>query len=260
MRLLIFIIILLSIAIVLESQAVIPQSPYSLLGALGMAGEFIKSLNIHNYYLIIPDITVTLKGILITLFTLFVIGFILERFKTLEQNNYVLTKQLDRLSQKISDISKDLNSNNKTTNSKEDEMQHIAKEIREFLSTLAQSVTNNHATPVRVKKIRRVSAESSVGKDEADEDTNAPETINDTSNSLEEPPAVLDSKRSEIQESHKTDEQINHDDDHLSNIDLARALIESGEREKAKEIILNIIKTGSADQAHEARILNLQIS
>ena len=30
--------------------------------------------------------------------------------------------------------------------------------------------------------------------------------------------------------------------------------------EKAKEIILNIIKTGSADQAHEARILNLQIS
>ena len=160
MRLLIFIIILLSIAIVLESQGVIPESPYSLLGALGMAGEFIKSLNIHNYYLIIPDITVTLKGILITLFTLFVIGFILERFKTLEQNNYVLTKQLDRLSQKISDISKDLNSNNEKTDSKEDEMQRIAKEIRDFLSTLAQSVTNNHATPVRAKKIRRVSAES----------------------------------------------------------------------------------------------------
>ena len=66
--------------------------------------------------------------------------------------------------------------------------------------------------------------------------------------------------RDRIQESHKKDEQINHDDDNLSNIDLARALIESGEREKAKEIILDIIKTGSADQAHEARILNLQIS
>ena len=139
-------------------------------------------------------------------------------------------------------------------------MQQIAKEIRDFLSTLAQSVTNNHATPVRAKKIRRVSAESSVGKDEAEEDTNVPETINDTSNSPVEPSAVLDSEPSEIQEPHKTDEQINHDDDNLSNIDLARALIESGEREKAKEIILNIIKTGSADQAHEARILNLQIS
>ena len=260
MRLFIFIIILLSIVVVLESQAVIPESPYSLLGALSTAGELIKSLNIHSYYLIIPDITITLKGILTTLLILFVIGFILERFKTLEQNNYVLTKQLRRLSQKISDMNKDLNSNNEKTDSKEDEMQRIAKEIRDFLSTLAQSVTNNHATPVRSKKIRRVSAESSKGKDESEEDNSVPKTINEQTNSQVESPYVLDSEPSDIQESHKTDEQINNDDDNLSNIDLARALIESGEREKAKEIILNIIKTGSADQAHEARILNLQIS
>jgi len=259
-RLFIFIIILLSIVLVLESQEVIPKSPYSLIGALSMAGEYIKSLHIHKYFLIIPDITITVKGILITLLTLFVIGFILERFKTLEQNNYVLTKQFERLSQKISDISKDLNRNNETTNSKEDEMKHIAKEIRGFLSTLAQSVTNNNATPVRSKKIRRVSAESSIGKDESAEDTSMSETITDQTNSQIEPPAVLDSEPSEIQESQKTDELINNDDDNLSNIDLARALVESGEREKAKEIILTIIKTGPADQAHEARILNLQIS
>ena len=246
--------------VVLESQAVIPESPYSLLGALSTAGEYIKSLNIHSYYLIIPDITITLKGILITLLTLFVIGFILERFKTLEQNNYVLTKQLQRLSQKISDMNKDLNSTNETTDPKDDEMQRIAKEIRDFLSTLAQSVTNNNATPVRSKKIRRVSAESSIGKDELEEDTSAQETINEQTNSQVESPDVLDSEPSVTQELHKIDEQTNNDDDNLSNIDLARALIESGEREKAKEIILNIIKTGSADQAHEARILNLQIS
>jgi len=259
-RLFIFIVILFLIVVVLESQAVIPESPYSLLGALSMAGEFVKSLNIHSYYLIIPDITITLKGILTTLLILFVIGFILERFKTLERNNYVLTNQLQRLSQKISDMNRDLNSNNEKTDSKEDEMQRIAKEIRDFLSTLAQSVTNNHATPVRSKKIRRVSAESSIGKDDSEEDTSILETINDQTNSQVESPDVLDSEPSDIQESHKTDEPINNDDDNLSNIDLARALIESGEREKAKEIILNIIKTGSADQAHEARILNLQIS
>ena len=57
MRLFIFIVILFLIVVVLESQAVIPESPYSLLGALSAAGEFIKSLNIHSYYLIIPDIT-----------------------------------------------------------------------------------------------------------------------------------------------------------------------------------------------------------
>ena len=260
MRLFIFIIILISIVLVLESQAVIPKSPYSLLGALSMAGEFIKSLNIHSFYLNIPDITITVKGILITLLTFFVIGFILERFRKLEQNNYVLTKQLERLSQNISDISKDLNRNNKTTDSKEDEMQHIAKEIRDFLSTLAQSVTNNHATPIRSKKIRRVSAESPIGKVESVKDTSVPETINNHTNSHIEPSAVLDSEPSDIQETYNRDEYTNNDDDNLSNIDLARALVESGEREKAKEIILNIIKTGSADQAHEARILNLQIS
>ena len=97
-------------------------------------------------------------------------------------------------------------------------------------------------------------------KDELEKDTSVPETINEQTNSQVDSAYVLDSEPSDIQESHKTDEQINNDDDNLSNIDLARALIESGEREKAKEIILNIIKTGSADQAHEARILNLQIS
>ena len=87
-----------------------------------------------------------------------------------------------------------------------------------------------------------------------------PETINNHTNSHIEPSAVLDSEPSDIQETYNRDEYTNNDDDNLSNIDLARALVESGEREKAKEIILNIIKTGSADQAHEARILNLQIS
>ena len=48
--------------------------------------------------------------------------------------------------------------------------------------------------------------------------------------------------------------------DEVSSIDLARALIESGEKDKAKEILITIIKTGSSDDAHEARILNLQIS
>ena len=139
-------------------------------------------------------------------------------------------------------------------------MQRIAREINGFLSTLAQSVTSNNATPIRSKKIRRVSAESSIGEDELVDETSMSEIIKDQTNSPIEPPAVLDPVPNVIQDSHKPDELINNDDDNLSNIDLARALIESGEREKAKEIILTIIKTGSADQAHEARILNLQIS
>ena len=49
-------------------------------------------------------------------------------------------------------------------------------------------------------------------------------------------------------------------DDNLSGIDLARALIQSDEKDKAKEVLLDIIKNGSANDAHEARVLNLQIS
>ena len=49
-------------------------------------------------------------------------------------------------------------------------------------------------------------------------------------------------------------------DDNLSSIDLAKALIQSDEKDKAKEVLLDIIKNGSANDAHEARVLNLQIS
>ena len=70
----------------------------------------------------------------------------------------------------------------------------------------------------------------------------------------------IDSNISNIGELNKAEVEQSQDDDNLSNIDLARALIESGETEKAKEIIVNVIKTGTSDQAHEARLLNLQIS
>ena len=75
MRLFIFILVVLFILVLLEFQSVIPESPYSLLGALIAAGVFIRSLNIHSYYLIIPDIVITLHGILILLLILFVVGF-----------------------------------------------------------------------------------------------------------------------------------------------------------------------------------------
>ena len=52
----------------------------------------------------------------------------------------------------------------------------------------------------------------------------------------------------------------NLDDNNLSKIDLARALIQSEEIDKAREVLLDIIKNGSSQDAHEARILNLQIS
>ncbi len=143
---------------------------------------------------------------------------------------------------------------------KDSEMKEIALDIRNFLSTLAESITINPSTPIRSKKIRRVQSESLSDSTESSGVEIKPE-VNDAQSNFEVgTDSFKDSDMSNNQESHKYDDGQSQDDDNLSNIDLARALIESGEKEKAREIIINIIRTGSSDQAHEARLLNLQIS
>ena len=103
--------------------------------------------------------------------------------------------------------------------------------------------------PIRSKKIRRVSAESV--HEEIDQDDNIPdETI--------ENEKIIENIENEPQEINQETSVLS--DDNLSGIDLARALIQSDEKDKAKEVLLDIIKNGSANDAHEARVLNLQIS
>ena len=87
MRIFILILVILTILGLLESQSIIPQSPYSILGAMSSAAAFIRSLNIQSYYLIIPDIVITLQGILSLLLILFIVGYLYERFRDLEHNN-----------------------------------------------------------------------------------------------------------------------------------------------------------------------------
>ena len=128
-------------------------------------------------------------------------------------------------------------------------MQQIATEIRGFLETLAKSVTVNPSTPIRSKKIRRVSAE--VSSDEINQNAT-------TANEEIEPDVVTDNNQSESNKIDKASSVTS--DDNLSSIDLAKALIQSDEKDKAKEVLLDIIKNGSANDAHEARVLNLQIS
>ena len=260
MRIFFLILVILLILGLLESQSIIPQSPYSILGALSSAAIFIRSLNIQSYYLIIPDISITLQGILSLLLILFIVGYLYERFRDLEQSNLILKKQIDTLSKDIMRARKDTENNENSQNNKDSDMSTIALEIRNFLSTLAESVTINPAIPIRAKKIRRVQSENLTDSLEISTNETKP-TMRDTQSISQvdsDSGTALDS--SSNKESHKDEDEQNQNDDNLSNIDLARALIESGEKEKAKEIIINIIKTGSSDEAHEARLLNLQIS
>ena len=242
MKLFLFIIIILSVLGILEYKAVVPASSFGVLLALDTIANFIKSLDIHTYYLILPDITITVQGLLSIFFVLFIVGYISDRFRTLDLKVKSLNKEINKL-----------NANKEETKISEpesnNEMQQIASDIKGFLETLAKSVTANPSMPIRSKKIRRVSAESV--HEEMDQDDNIPDEI------------IVNEKITENNENEP--QEINQEtsvvsDDNLSSIDLARALIQSNEKDKAKEVLLDIIKNGSANDAHEARILNLQIS
>jgi FimV-like protein len=237
-KLFLFIIIILSVLGILEYKAIVPASSFGVLLALDTIANFIKSLNIHTYYLILPDITITVQGLLSLFLVLFIVGYISDRFRTLDLKVKSLNKEINKLNA-IKEETKiaEPESNN--------EMQQIASDIKGFLETLAKSVTANPSMPIRSKKIRRVSAESV--QEEIDQDDNITDETIENEN-------IIENIENEPQETSVLS------DDNLSSIDLARALIQSDEKDKAKEVLLDIIKNGSANDAHEARVLNLQIS
>ena len=242
MKLFLFIIIILSVLGILEYKAVVPASSFGVLLALDTIANFIKSLNIHTYYLILPDITITVQGLLSLFLVLFIVGYISDRFRTLDLKVKSLNKEINKLNA----IKEETKISEPELNN---EMQQIASDIKGFLETLAKSVTANPSMPIRSKKIRRVSAESV--HEEIDQDDNIPdETI--------ENEKIIENIENEPQEINQETSVLS--DDNLSGIDLARALIQSDEKDKAKEVLLDIIKNGSANDAHEARVLNLQIS
>ena len=242
MKLFLFIIIILSVLGILEYKAIVPASSFGVLLALDTIANFIKSLNIHTYYLILPDITITVQGLLSLFLVLFIVGYISDRFRTLDLKVKSLNKEINKLNA----IKEETKISEPESNN---EMQQIASDIKGFLETLAKSVTANPSMPIRSKKIRRVSAESV--HEEIDQDDNIPdETI--------ENEKIIENIENEPQEINQEASVLS--DDNLSGIDLARALIQSDEKDKAKEVLLDIIKNGSANDAHEARVLNLQIS
>tara|TARA_B100000925_G_C21989392_1_gene466062 strand:- start:1158 stop:1916 length:759 start_codon:yes stop_codon:yes gene_type:complete len=236
----------------LEHYAIIPLQPYGVLNTLEILALFIKSLNIHTYYLIIPEFEFTVEGILLLFLVLFIVGYISERFRSLEQECKMLSKKVQELNNNKSEPVSD--------NDKTDEMRKIATDISQFLEKLSASVTVNTPSPIRSKTIRRVASEHLSNDDVIHED------INDTHRASELPEEIINNNESSKDDmnvdSESSAEKAESDslDNDISSIDLAKALIQSDEKEKAREVLLDIIKNGSSSDAHEARLLNLQIS
>ena len=98
MKLFLLIIVILSILGILEYTAIVPTTSFSVLVTLDAIATFIKSLHIHSYYLIVPDITITVQGLLSLFFILFVVGYISDRFINLENKIKSLNKDIKNLS------------------------------------------------------------------------------------------------------------------------------------------------------------------
>ena len=259
MRVFTVIIVVISLLAVLEFTSVIPSTSFSVLDSFSQIAAFIKSLDIQSYYIIVPNISITLPGIITTLTILLVVGYISERFKNLEKENKILSRELSKLENYVSTLKRSDDVDNDTSG-KQSDFKEIATEIRNFLSKLAESVNANSPIPIRSKKIRRTITPSSYSDSDIATDeltvTEKEEILNPVGDVMDS--GITGDDKCVTENVGEVDDASLEED--VSNIDLARALIESGEKDKAKDILMTIIKTGSSDDAHEARILNLQIS
>ena len=196
-----------------------------------------------------------------------IVSFFAEKFRTI--NN-----ELNKLNKKLSKIKNNTQSDNMSISSTEistlnEKSEAILKLLSE-ISSAAESFKNNY---VRSKKIRRASFEiiesvhsatTSSAKDEdqplqenkVDVATDVDNDIKETSLAKDEDQLMRLRKDQPLQENN-SDEIMK--DDNISQIDLARAFIETNERESAIDLIKKIIDTGTEEEKHEAKILYMQI-
>tara|TARA_B100000401_G_scaffold436860_1_gene381160 strand:+ start:300 stop:1067 length:768 start_codon:yes stop_codon:yes gene_type:complete len=253
-KLLVFIILVLALLGILEYLNVVPSRPIGVLSLLAESANFIRSLHIQSYYIVVPDISLSVQDILILLFILFIVGYLYERFRSIEQNQKVIMKRINEINKN------NTNSTETEMRSGDENMNEIASEIRNFLEILSKSINTNQTTPIRSKKVRRVSSEVILDNTSIEESPRTQSTSNDIVN-IDSNEDTIDITQNEASgPKDEINSLDNLDDNNLSKIDLARALIQSEEIDKAREVLLDIIKNGSSQDAHEARILNLQIS
>ena len=82
-------------------------------------------------------------------------------------------------------------------------------------------------------------------------------TVRKTSKKVKKKIKPVKKVKKKVEPETTADEIIN--DENISQIDLARALIESNETAKAMEILVRAVETGSEEEKHEARLLYMQI-
>tara|TARA_B100000530_G_scaffold270175_1_gene182833 strand:- start:192 stop:779 length:588 start_codon:yes stop_codon:yes gene_type:complete len=175
------------------------------------------------------------------LFGLFVISFFAEKFRTINNDLLKLNKRISMITSNTLD-----NNNNDSSLIEVKKLSEKSEAILELLSVISNAAENFKNTHVRSKKIRRASSEIIV--------TNS--IPKETGQAKDEDQLMRLRKDQTLQEN-KSDEIM--DDENISQIDLARAFIESNEKDDAIDLIKKIIDTGTEEEKHEAKLLYMQI-
>ena len=209
---------------------------------------------------------------------LFVISFFAEKFRTINNDLLKLNKRISMITSNTLD-----NNNNDSSLIEVKKLSEKSEAILELLSVISNAAENFKNTHVRSKKIRRASSEiivtNSIPKETGqakDEDQlmrlRKDQTLQENKVEIASNVDSIDSKetgqakdedqlmrlrKDQTLQENKSDEIM--DDENISQIDLARAFIESNEKDDAIDLIKKIIDTGTEEEKHEAKLLYMQI-
>ena len=195
---------------------------------------------------------------------LFVIGYFFEKFRNINNEIIKLNKKIAKqselfsiikgLTSKDSDTKKPLVDHSDEIHKLNDKADSIMKLLEEINSAADVFKSRN----IRSKKSRRNAATdimSSVSNSAVRDEKRAKDE--EQLMRLRKDAESLVEQDKEAEKVNAVDEIIN--DENISQIDLARALIASSENEDAKNLLKRIVENGSEDQKHEARLLFMQL-
>jgi FimV-like protein len=195
---------------------------------------------------------------------LFVIGYFFEKFRNINNEIIKLNKKIAKQSELFSVIKGLTSKNNDTKKPLVDYTDEIHKlndkadSIMKLLEEINSAADVFKSRNIRSKKARRKEATdimSSVSNSAVRDEKRAKDE--EQLMRLRKDAESLVEQDKEAEKVNAVDEIIN--DENISQIDLARALIASSENEDAKNLLKRIVENGSEDQKHEAKLLFMQL-
>ena len=233
--------------------------------------------NIDNFIIVVisllsliiyPDVTI-IEGLLLLL----ILGLVVDKFRSLNNdvnlleqrrlkmdNNY--QKQLNHIIKRMHDISSD-----NTSNSSNELSQKTIEEIKQSIENLRSTYLRSkiirrdlYSQNYRAKDIDSLIESQPVKKKSTKGKTTKKKVAKKAAKKAAKKVSTTKSIKDKVispSEKESIKELVN--ENQISQIDLARTYLESGDKAKAEEIIIAVINTGEETEKHEARLLYMQL-